>query len=326
LKEGARPATLIGVDLGGTIVRVGVLDASQAQLLAFNQAPIEATQGPEAGVSRISTLIEKTLAESGRERLDGIGIGVTGPVDSQRGLIQNPYTLPGWENVDIRSPLSQRFGVPVILENDADVAALGEYWSGAGQNVRRLYAITVGTGIGTAFIQDGAIYRGLGGAHPDGGHQVVDPAGPPCYCGARGCWESLASGPAIARLAQEQITEHPSSSLLALAGGEAGRIDARLVAEAARQGDSLALSVMENAARYFSLGLVNVVTLFVPEVIVLSGGVMNSISFFMPAIERALAEHDVMVPARKVRVVSAQLGYLAGTVGAAYAALQTLKE
>ena len=321
-----KATTVIGIDLGGTFVRVGVVVAAQARFLAYNHAPIEASRGPEAGVETISNLIEKTIAESDREHIDGIGMGATGPVDRLRGLIQNPYTLPGWENVNILAPLSDRFGVPVVLENDADVAALGEYWIGAGRDVSRLYAITVGTGIGTAFILNGEVYRGLNSAHPDGGHHIVDPAGPQCYCGARGCWESLASGSAIARFAQEQIVANPSSLLCSLAGGDANRIDAKMVAEAAQQGDSLAVSVIEKTAHYFSLGLVNVVTLFVPEVVVLSGGVMKSSHLFMPAIGKALADHNVMVPAEQVRILPAQLGYLAGCVGAAYASLQKLKE
>ena len=321
-----KATSLVGVDLGGTFVRVGVLDVGQVRFLAFNRAPIEANRGPQVGVETIINIIEKTIAESGRGQIDGIGMGATGPVDRLRGLIQNPYTLPGWENVDILKPLGDRFGVPVILENDADTAALGEYWNGAGRNVSRLYAITVGTGIGTAFILNGEIYRGLNGAHPDGGHQILDPAGPQCYCGARGCWESLASGSAIARFAQEQISANTSSLLYSLAGGDSNQIDAKMVAEAAQQGDPLAVTVIEKAAHYFSLGLVNVITLFVPEMIVLSGGVMKSSHIFMPAIGKALAAHDVMVPAKQVRILPAQLGYIAGCVGAAYAILQKLKE
>ncbi len=314
--------TLVGVDLGGTTVRAGVLDASQAQMLTTRQAPIQASQGPEAGLDRIISLIEQTLVESGHSQIDGLGIGCTGPLDPRRGLIQNPYTLPGWDNFDICTPLRQHFDTKVVLENDADTAALGEYWQGAGQGVRRLYAVTVGTGIGTAFILDGAIYRGLDGFHPEGGHLAIDPNGPLCYCGSHGCWESLASGPAIARMAQERLQQAPDSLMIELAGGDVANLETRLVAEAAQRGDILAKEIMEKAAEYFSLGLMNVIALFVPEMIVLSGGVMKSSSFFMPAIQKALEVHGHMIPSRQVRVLPARLGYLAGVYGAAYAALQ----
>ena len=308
---------VIGIDLGGTIVRAGAIDAG-ANLLTTNQTPIEAHQGPQAGLARIVSIIKKTISDCGNRNLVGIGIGCTGPLDPIRGTIQNPYTLPTWEDVPIVAPLVELFGVPVTLENDADVAALGEYWAGAGKNVRRLYAITVGTGVGTAFIHDGQIYRGVGGAHPDGGHQIIDPAGPPCYCGANGCWESLASGPAIAGQARAYLPDYPTSRVLTLAHGDANRIDAQMVAHAALESDPLGCSVMEKTARYFSLGVVNIITLFVPEVIVLSGGVMQSASLFMPAIEEAIAKHNIMVPASLVKILPAQLGYHAGLFGAAY--------
>ena len=312
---------VIGVDLGGTVVRAGAVD-QDANLLAVSQAPIEAHLGAQAGLARIIAVIEKTLRKCGNGHLLGIGFGATGPVDRQLGAIQNPYTLPGWENVPVVAPLSEHFGVPVRLENDADVAALGEYWAGAGKGVRRLYAITLGTGIGTALIYDGQIYRGLDGSHPDGGHQIIDPTGPACYCGANGCWESLAAGPAIARQAREILLAFPSSRVLDLAHGDPNRIDAQMVALAAREGDALGRAVIEKAAWYFSLGLVNIITLFVPEMIVLSGGVMKSAGLFMPAVEAAVNAHNIMVPASQVRILPAQLGDQAGMIGAAYTIYQ----
>lgn len=310
-----KESIVIGIDLGGTHVRAGAFD-SDGNLLAMRETPIEARRGADAGLQRIAQLIEQVWQESGARKLNGIGIGCTGPVDVVLGVINNPYTLPGWENVPIVARLQERFGVPVTLENDADVAALGEYWRGAGQSIRRLYAVTVGTGVGTALILDGQIYRGLNNAHPDGGHMVIDPSGPPCYCGANGCWESLCAGPAIARMAQQ--ADLSGSALLMMANGEREKIDARMVAEAARAGDPLAGRLIEKAAYYFSLGIVNVITLFVPEMIVLSGGVMRSADLFLPVLRKVIARHSVMVPAMDVRIEPAQLGAYAGLYGAAY--------
>jgi len=315
-------ALYIGIDLGGTFVRVGAFD-SQGTLLSVDQAPIEAQRGPQVGLSRIISLIEKALGElPSKYTLAGIGFGSTGPVYPEQGIIDNPYTLPTWENVSIFNPLIERFGVPVTLENDADVAALGEYWMGAGRGIKRLYAITVGTGIGAAFILNGRIYRGVTGAHPDGGHQVIDPSGPKCYCGLSGCWESLASGPAIARQAQAQIGQYPQSLLSEMAEGNVSRIDARMVAQAARAGDPLAETVMQRAAEHFSLGVANIIILFLPDMIVLSGGVMESIDLFEPALEQMVKTIDVMVPASQVHIVHAQLGYHAGLYGAVFAVIQ----
>ena len=190
------------------------------------------------------------------------------------------------------------------LENDADAAALGEYWAGAGIGAERMYMVTLGTGIGTALIYHGEIYRGLDDAHPDGGHQILDPAGPICYCGAAAAGRVLASGAAIGRNARARLAEHPDTLIYTLSAGNPEQIDARLVAEAAFQGDKLALSMYQQAARYFALGIVNVITLFVPDVIVLGGGVMKSSPLFLPVLTQEIAGHNIMVPAMKVKIAT----------------------
>ncbi len=314
---------VVGVDLGGTIVRGGAI-TSQGELRALKEVAIQAHHGPEAGLARITELIDDAVGEANGTLL-GIGIGCTGPLDVVRGVIQNPFTLPTWEDVPVLAQLESAFNVPVSLENDADTAALGEYWLGAGRGVSRLYAVTVGTGIGAAFVQDGQILRGLNSFHPEGGHQVIDPNGPLCYCGSRGCLESLASGPAIARQAQQALPDFPDTCLLQMAHGDPERIDARMVAQAARLGDSLALGVVDRAAHYLSLGLVNVVMLFMPEALVLSGGVMKSADLFIPAIQRAMESISGYVPSLQMRILQAQLGYYAGMYGAAYTIIQKLR-
>jgi glucokinase len=306
---------VIGVDLGGTILRAGAFDA-QGKMLAVRETPIEAARGPESGLRKMQGLIEQVWDQSGAGTLFGIGIGSTGPVDPVRGIINNPFTLPTWENVKLFDWMEKAFHVPIALENDADVAALGEYWKGAGQATRRLYAVTVGTGIGTALIMDGEIYRGLDGSHPEGGHIVLDPNGPLCYCKMRGCWESLCAGPAIEGRARE--ADLSGSRLLEMAAGERDKIEARMVFEAARNGDAAALSIVDTFTRYFIQGILNVIILFVPEVIVLSGGIMRSADLFMPRLEQTMQAYTEMVPAHRVRILPAQLGYYAGLYGAAY--------
>lgn len=306
---------VVGVDLGGTIVRAGAFNA-QGKMLAMGETPIEAARGPEFGLQKMQRLIEKVCSDPGPGTLAGIGIGSTGPVYPLEGIINNPFTLPTWENVHIRDWMEKAFHVPVTLENDADVAALGEYWQGAGQDSRRLYAVTVGTGVGTALILDGEIYRGLDGAHPEGGHMLLDPAGPLCYCSAHGCWESLCAGPAIERQARQ--ADLVGSLLLDMVAGDRDRIEARLVFEAARQGDAAAQAIVDTFTKYMIRGLLNVCILFVPEVIVLSGGVMRSTDLFLPRLEQALQAYTLMVPADRVKIMPARLGYYAGLYGAAY--------
>ena len=315
---------LIGIDLGGTNVRVGAV-TPEGEVLAWSEAPIEARRGPQAGLERITQLIEKTLGQLEVKRPLAIGIGSTGPIDRRRGSIQNPYTLPTWEDVPIVPPLAERFGVPVALENDADAAALGEAWAGAGRGYRRVAMVTVGTGIGSALVYNGEIYRGINDEHPEGGHVLIDPSGPECYCGGRGCWEALASGPAIARRAQE-LARHGATRMLDLAGGDLEAIDARIVAQAAREGDALALQVIRETARYLALGLVNLLIVYLPDIVVLGGGVMRSYSLFEPTIRQLIEQHSIVAPLRAVRLEAAQLGGQAGVIGAARAAMQLLEE
>ncbi len=328
------PEFVIGMDLGATRIRLGAFQPDGA-LISSLEGEIRAEEGPDAGLERIASLVENLLhqAELDRRCLLGIGIGSTGPVDSRRGLLVNPGTMPGWLNVPIVAHLQDRFHTPVCLENDADAAALGEYWQGVGHPtqagippVRRLYAITVGTGIGTAFILDGQVVRGADGFHPEGGHQIVDPSGPECYCGGRGCWESLCSGSAIGRMGRSALKAAPEAgtALLKLAGGEVDRIDARLVCKAARQGDPLSRGVIEQAAKAFALGVFNILMLFFPEVIVLSGGVMHSSDLFMPALNEMQHAASAYLPIERVHILPARLGYYAGVYGAAYALLQAI--
>lgn len=313
---------LVGIDLGGTNVRAGLVSPG-GKLLRWKGSPIQAQLGPQPGVERISALVHSLVEEAGSPIL-GIGIGSTGPVDRRLGAIQNPYTLPGWENVDIVSPLRERFGVPVVLENDADAAALGEAWLGAGRGMRRMAMVTVGTGIGFAFIHDGAIYRGMEGIHPEGGHIPIDPAGPECYCGAHGCLESLTAGPGIARLAQAAAC--PGSRMLDLAGGRLAAVDARILVRAAREGDPAAREVVEKVAFYLGLGLVNIIMLFVPEGIVMGGGVMEEFDLFAPGMRAVVDRHNIMVPADRVKILKSALEGQSGVLGAARAAYQFIEE
>lgn len=307
---------LIGVDLGGTNVRVGAVTPDR-KLLVFKDTPIEASQGPQKGIEKIAKLIEAVLSEV-KQPLLGIGMGAAGPLDLEGGRIQNPYTLPGWEDVDIVSALKERFGVTVALENDADAAALGESWAGAGRGLKRLVMITIGTGVGSGFIYNGEIYRGVSGFHPEGGHIVIDPSGPLCYCGAQGCWESLVSGTAIAQFAR-QAPKIKESSLFQICGEQLETLSADMVFEAAQSGDPLAKNLIMQTANYIALGFVNIIMLYLPDCIVLTGGVTRSFDLLEDQIQEVLSRHDVVVPASQVQIRLSVLGQQAGMFGAARA-------
>jgi len=291
----------LGVDIGGTKIAVGAVDAAGA-ILARRTVPTEVEAGFDAGLARLIEAIDATLAEAGVDTaaLAGIGLGCPGPFDEASGTIENGYTLPGWEGHDIASPLAARYGTGARLVNDADAALLGEALAGAARGARIALMLTLGTGIGGAVLVEGAILRGAAGGHPEIGHLIVDPTGPACYCGGRGCLESLAAGPALAR-----------------AGAEHGYADAEAVFAAAAAGAAPAEAIVARSAAAVESGVWSLIHAFLPEAILFGGGIgARHFPLYRAAAERALTR-AVLAPEGAVRVVKAALGNDAGVVGAA---------
>ena len=291
----------VGVDIGGTKIAVGAIDEGGA-ILARRTVATDVAAGFEAGLARLARAVDETMAGAGVEpaALAGIGLGCPGPFDEESGRIENFYTLPGWEGNDIVSPLVARFGTSVRLVNDADAALLGEALAGAARGARIAVMLTVGTGIGGAALIDGAILRGAAGEHPEIGHLIVDPAGPECYCGSRGCIEALAAGPALAR-----------------AGAEHGYADAEAVFAAAEAGEEPASAIVARSADAIETGVWSLIHAFLPEVILIGGGMgERHFVLYRDAAERAIAR-AVLAPKGAIRVVKAALGNDAGMVGAA---------
>lgn len=293
------------VDIGGTKIAVGVIDAA-GKVLARAETPTAARDGFEAALARIVTLLDAARTGAGVE-ICGIGIGCTGPVDPRSGAIGKVEFLPGWEGCNPAARLAAQSGLPVALENDADAAVLGELRWGAGRSRRSLICVTIGTGIGGGIVVNGALYRGVGGSHPEIGHHVIDDSGPQCYCGARGCWEALASGPAIAARALREVpADYPHRAGLTTAG----------LCDLARRGDAVASREIARAGRYLGIGIANLVTLYTPEAIVLSGSVMDSADLFMPVIRAVVRNNCTQVPAAEVALLPAALGSDAPLIGA----------
>jgi glucokinase len=299
------PGHAVGIDIGGTKMAVALV-AQPGEILACVTLPTEAEQGFSRALDRLGKSIDSLLKQP-EVHVAAIGIGCAGPVDPGRGLINNPYTLPGWDHCDIVTPLAQRFGVPVFLENDADAAAVGECACGAGRGSDPVVMLTFGTGIGGAAIVGGQIYRGVHGEHPELGHIPVDsaPGIEPCYCGIQGCLESIASGAAIGS-----------------AGQKAGFANARAVFAAASAGDGHAQGIIDRAVQAACTGAWTICHTFLPQCLVLGGGIIEDhFNLFAGAIRHRLESATQFTPAL-VRVVPAALGNNAGIVGAASVALQ----
>lgn len=293
------------VDIGGTKIAVGIVD-QDGRVLARTQAPTDPNRYSES-IDRIVQMLRET-AQQAKTQLTGIGIGSTGPVDPIKGEFGDVDFLPGWRGKSPVKDLAQIFNLRVALENDGDAAALAEAGWGAGRNRARLIYITVGTGIGGGIIFDGQLYRGVDGAHPEVGHQVLDPAGPPCTCGFRGCWESLAAGPAMVTW----METHAPANYPHRAG-----LTAKRICELAQQGDTLALHAVEHEAFYLGLGLANLINLFTPDAIVLSGSVMKSAGLFLDRIKAVIRKGCRFVPAEKTELTLASLGDDTNLIGAA---------
>jgi glucokinase len=301
--------TAIGaIDIGGTKTAVGVVDDAGA-VLTRQEVPTAASEGFDKAMQHIGSMLDAARRNT-NITLRGIGIGCTGPVDPLTGEIGDVEFLPGWKGCNPVERLAKDFSVSVAMENDADVAVLGEAQWGAGKGRRNLICVTVGTGIGGGILFNGALYRGLGGAHPEIGHHVIDDSGPACFCGARGCWEVLASGPAMAkRLLREQQTS----------GSQVSHLTAFDICQLARDGDSDALREVAREGRYLGLGIANLITLYVPEAIVLTGSVMRSADLFMPHIREVVRQNCGLVPAQQVMLTASTLGGDAALLGAAVA-------
>jgi glucokinase len=302
----AKDGMIAAVDIGGTKIAVGMID-DNGSVHSRLEAPTNPEQGYPNALERITTMLREAARTAGCE-VGGIGIGSTGPVDPMSGTFGNVNFFPHWEGENPVRDLECRFNVSAAMENDADAAALGEAAWGAGQRKQRLIYVTVGTGIGAGLVFNGELYRGVDQAHPEIGHHLVDPSGPPCTCGFRGCWESLAAGPAMVEwFRANRPVGHP----------ELADLTAKRICELARGGDALAHRAVEHEVQYLGLGLANLVTLFAPDAIVLGGSLMKSSDLFLPGIRSLIGQCCKYVPFEKTELALASLGEDANLIGAA---------
>jgi glucokinase len=290
------------VDIGGTKVAVGMVDEN-GRILSRMESPSPEAYGD--ALERISEMLRATSRTAGVE-FTGIGIGSTGPVDPFTGQFGDMDFLPRWKGESLVNDLAKLFRVQAALENDGDAAALGEASWGSGKSKSRLIYVTIGTGIGGGMIFDGQLYRGVEGAHPEVGHHVIDAAGPQCTCGFRGCWESLATGPAMARWVESQ-PGHPQDE----------EITAKRICELAIAGDALALRAVEREAFYLGLGFANLVNMFAPDALILGGSVMKSSGLFLERAHQVMRQGCRFVPLEKAELKLASLGEDANLIGAA---------
>lgn len=301
-REDAALKIVGAVDIGGTKIAVsGVRE--DGTILHRLECPTDPGCGFQDAMQRTTQMLRAVEGKCSAQ-LDGIGIGCPGPLDPMSGVIGEVGTLPGWQGGNLCLALQNNFVATIAVENDADAAALAEVTWGSAKGADSFIYLTFSTGIGGGIILQGKLYRGVDGSHPELGHQVIDPSGPLCYCGARGCWESLASGPALSAWMQEQSPE-------------GSPLSATAVCELARQGDEVAGSCVKRLGFYLGIGLSNIVTLFSPQVIALGGGLMKSSDLFLDDALQTMREICTQVPAEKTKITLASLADEVGLLGAA---------
>jgi glucokinase len=266
----------MGVDVGGTKIAGGLV-GSRGRLAARQVVPTLAHKGLATSLGQVLRLIETLIARAGgRERLTGIGICSPGPLNPKTGVVLNPHNLPGWIDVPLARMVRERFGVPALLENDANAAGLAEVLIGAAAGHRNIFYVTLSTGIGTGIIIDGKIYHGKNGVAGEGGHVVVEPRSEYiCGCGTPGCIEAIASGPGMARRARVLLEQKPAeaSLLRAMTRGDLRKITPKMIGEAAKRKDAAARRILDETGFYLGVWLGGMVSLLDPEAIVIGGGV-----------------------------------------------------
>ncbi|HET9181063.1 MAG TPA: ROK family protein [Candidatus Angelobacter sp.] len=318
------PAFSIGVDLGGTNLRIAAIDTNGAQMEVIS-VPSHVDHGREEVITKLTAHVRTLIHKySSAGRFLGLGIGVPGIIDLETGTIHSAANLPGWQGYAARSDLESKLQVPVILENDANCAALGEKWLGAGRGVEDLCMITLGTGVGGGFVFTGKPWHGVLGMAGEIGHTTVIPEGRPCNCGNHGCLEQYASATAIRQAALEYLN-HGKSPCLSAAAERDPQLSARTVHACAQAGDVAAKEIFEMVGKAIGIALANLINSFNLPMYVIGGGVSRAWDQFSPAMFRELNERSIVYRAgeeqklrhRSTEIKPAELQDRAGLLGAA---------
>lgn len=308
---------VLGVDIGGTKVAAGLVDRN-GKILAHGRTPMIASGTAEDALNAVTTAIDSMMSTS-HGSVQSIGICAPGPLDPKSGVVLNPPNLPYWRNFPLAERVAAKYRVPVKVDNDANAAALAETRWGAARGFRYVFYATIGTGIGTGIVFDGAIYHGKTGSAGEGGHVSIDYRGPVCKCGKRGCIEILASGTAIGVRARAKLAADPArrSAILDLAKGDISAVTSEHVARAYADGDALAREILLETVGFFIPWLGNIVDLLDPDVLVFGGGVAAMLEPFFGDIKRGLPAWCVNPFASEIPLLMAHYGADAGIAGGA---------
>ncbi|MDF2627747.1 MAG: glucokinase [Symbiobacteriaceae bacterium] len=307
----------LGIDLGGTAIKVGVV-THKGEIIGRGERATEVQKGAQGVIANMAAAARDAMDAAGVTvaDLEGAGVGAPGICDAARGIVVRAVNLD-WDNVEVAEALGKALGLPAYLDNDANCAALGEQWCGAASGSHHALMITLGTGVGGGLVLDGKIYHGFRGWSGEFGHMPAVDNGPACNCGRRGCVETVASATAMANFARREIEAGRAPYMAAKAAEQGGKVDARLVIYAAREGDAAAVGVLREVGEHLGLAMAGLVGALNPELIVVGGGGSHAGDFVLEPMRKVIREKAMPGPADVVQVVPAELGNDAGLIGAA---------
>lgn len=319
----------IGLDLGGTNIKSCVID-DHGKVLAEQSITTDAEKGANVVIERLVESARRVAQAAGLEmaEVDGIGVGSPGPIDFEGGIIISAPNIKGFVNVPLRDRIGDATGRPTWLENDANAAAFGEFMFGAGKDpdIRHLAMFTLGTGVGGGLIVDGKVIHGAHGLGAEIGHSIVVPNGDLCGCGQHGCLERYCSASACARWAVDAIESGRQTTLRKVFEANNNHLEAKDVFDAARQGDNVAESVVDEVCRHLAIACINICRILDPQMIVFAGGMIHAGSMLFDRVRKYYDQHTWTAAPNPVEITSATLGNQAGRIGAAAVALDGLKQ
>lgn len=310
-----RGGSALGVEIGVDFISI-ILTDFVADVLWQQRVPSDSAEGQEVIVKRAEELVAQALVRGEEQGLQplGIGLGVPGLVDVREGTLVVAPNL-GWQNVPLERMWSSHFKLPVFVENEANAAALGEYFFGVARDVTNLIYLSAGVGLGGGIIIGSKLFRGSGGYAGEIGHMTVVPGGEPCGCGKRGCWETVAGPRAIVRYVKEALAAQPRGALYDLIEGDYERVTVDLVVEAADGGDGIARRALEEVGHQLGVGIANLINIFNPELVVLGGALSLAGDFLMPVVEETVRSHTLTQPHRVARLARSAHGADACVMG-----------
>ncbi|RZD16793.1 MAG: ROK family protein [Candidatus Acididesulfobacter guangdongensis] len=321
----------LGIDIGGTNIRFGMVDA-RGRLLSFNSMPIE--QSADKAIGQIKTFIKRLIEQrkdydtknTGIKNIKAVGIAAAGQIDRRSGVIIYSPNL-NWRNVRIKEELENLFNTPVFIENDVNAIAYGEWKTGAGKGFKNLVCIFIGTGIGSGLIINNRLIEGCNGSAGEIGHAVIVSGGRKCHCGNNGCFEAYAGGWGIAEIAVEKAVRNPEKykMLIELSSGGVNNISSESISKAYMLEDEAAKELVHITAGYIADGIISVVNLLNPCMIVLGGGVIDGIPDLVEIAEKEIRKRALKVSVDSLKIIKSEFGESAGLIGAAMVAKSQIK-